>query len=135
MSTSAHRTAPVPVKRASVRATAVEITQKPFLRFHHSQKLRKKTIDLLDIIESADNATVHSGQLTDLVLELTDIGMEQFFLESLRDAKVNFVVQQSAAFGLTGVQKVMGAVVRSFIGRMDHRQMLSVCSSIRQFMV
>lgn len=134
MPTSVHRTAPVPVKRASVRATSVEATQKPSLRFHHSQKLRKKTIDALNIVENAENASAHSGQLTDLVLELTDTGMEQFFLQSLKDAKVNFVVLQSAALGLAGVQKVMGTVVRTFIGRMDHRQILSVCSSIRQFM-
>lgn len=46
-----------------------------------------------------------------------------------------FGVQQSAALGLSGVQKVMGSVTRNIIGRMDDKQLLSVCRSIRQFMV
>lgn len=44
-------------------------------------------------------------------------------------------MQQSAALGLSGVQKVMGSVTRNIIGRMDDKQLLSVCRSIRQFMV
>ena len=68
------------------------------------------------------------------MLELTGSGMDQYFLQSLKATKANFVVQQSAAIGLSGVQKVMGTVVRNIIGRMDDRQLLSVCGSIRQFM-
>ena len=134
MSTPAKRVPLTPVKRASKDATVVEATKKPFLRFHHGETLRTKTLEVLVIVECADDATVHTGQLTDLVLELTDVGFDQFFLQSLKEAKVNFIVQQSAALGLAGVQKLMGAVVRKFIGRMDHQQLLSVCSSIRKFM-
>jgi hypothetical protein len=35
---------------------------------------------------------------------------------------------------MSGVQKVMGTVVRNMLGRMDDRQVLSVCGSIRRFM-
>lgn len=105
------------------------------MRFHHSQKLRDKTLEVLGMIESADEATAHSGQLTELVLELTDSGLDQFFLQSLKATKANFLIQQSATLGLAGVQKVMGTVTRNIIGRMDNRQLLSVCSSIRHFMV
>lgn len=94
-----------------------------------------KTLKLLETVENADKPTEHSGRLTDLILELTDAGMDQFFLQSLKATKANFVVQQSASLGLSGVQKVMGTVIRNIIGRMDDRQLLSVCGSIRQFMV
>ncbi|MCU0939730.1 MAG: hypothetical protein MUC86_11430 [Burkholderiaceae bacterium] len=89
---------------------------------------------MLEVVEGAENAKAYAGQLTELVLELTDSGMDQYFLKSLKATKVNFVVQQSAALGLSGVQKVMGTVVRNIIGRMDDRQLLSVCGSIRKFM-
>ena len=108
---------------------------KPFLRFHHSAPLRTKTLKVLETVENADKPTEHSGRLTDLILELTDAGMDQFFLQSLKATKANFVVQQSASLGLSGVQKVMGTVIRNIIGRMDDKQLLSVCGSIRQFMV
>ena len=108
---------------------------KPFLRFHHSAPLRAKTLQVLETVESADKATDYSGHLTDLILELTDAGMDQFFVQSLKATKANFVVQQSASLGLSGVQKVMGTVIRNIVGRMDDKQLLSVCGSIRRFMV
>ena len=132
MPTSTRRATPVAAKRTLKKAT--EPASKPFLRFHHSQELRVKTLEVLEVIEGAEKATAYSGQLTKLVLELTDSGMDQYFLQSLKATKANFVVQQSASLGLSGVQKVMGTVIRNIIGRMDDRELLSVCGSIRKFM-
>jgi hypothetical protein len=132
MPTSRKRAAPIAAKRATKKAA--EPGSKPFLRFHHSQELRAKTIEVLEAVENAEKGTAHSGRLTELVLELTDCGMDQYFLQSLKATKANFVVQQSAALGLSGVQKVMGTVIRNIIARMDDRQLLSVCGSIRKFM-
>jgi hypothetical protein len=132
MPASAKRPAPVTGKRATTKEVAP--VAKPFLRFHHSHELRVKTLKVLMAVESAEKATAHAGELTELVLELTDHGMDQYFLQSLKATKASFVVQQSAALGLAGVQKVMGTVVRNILGRMDDRQLLVVCGSIRQFM-
>jgi hypothetical protein len=132
MPTSPRRAAPIAAKRAPKEAPAPGA--RPFLRFHHSQELRVRTIAVLEAVEDAEEATAHSGRLTELVLELTACGMDQYFLQSLKATNANFVVQQSAALGLSGVQKVIGTVVRSIIGRMDDRQLLSVCGSIRKFM-
>lgn len=132
MTTSPKSATPVAAKRPKKKA--VDTSARPFLRFHHSQDLRVKTLEVLETVESADKPTQYAEQLTDLVLELTDSGMDQYFLQSLKATKANFVVQQSAALGLSGVQKVMGTVIRNIVGRMDDRQLLSVCGSIRQFM-
>jgi len=132
MPTSTKRATPAAAKRAPKKSA--EPGSKPFLRFHHSQELRVKTLEVLETVEGAEKATLYSGQLTELVLELTDSGMDQYFLQSLKATKANFVVQQSAALGLSGVRKVMGTVIRNIIDRMDERQLLSVCGSIRKFM-
>jgi hypothetical protein len=133
MPTPAKRAASVAAKRAPKKA--VEPVTRPYLRFHHSQELRVKTLEVLETVENADRAADYSGELTELVLELTDHGMDQYFLQSLKATKVNFVVQHSAALGLAGVQKMMGTVIRNILGRMDDRQLIVVCGSIRQFMV
>ena len=133
MPTSSTRTTAAPAKRAPKKTA--EPVVKPFLRFHHSQTLRAKTLEVLETVESSDKPTAYSGQLTELVLELTESGMDQYFLQSLKATKANFVVQQSASIGLSGVQKVMGTVIKNIIGRMDDKQIISVCGSIRQFMV
>lgn len=133
MTTSPKSAAPVAAKRA--KKITADTSARPFLRFHHAHELRVKTLEVLETVERADKPTAYAGQLTDLVLELTDSGMDQYFLQSLKATQANFVVQQSAALGLSGVQKVMGTVIRNIVGRMDDRQLLSVCGSIRQFMV
>ena len=131
---------PTTPKRAaqatSKQAPSVNSAQssKPFLRFHHSKDLRTRTLEVLAAVESADRATTCSEQLIEVVLELIDVGLDQYFVQSLKAAKVNFLVEQSAVLGLSGVEKVMATVIRNILGRMDDRQLLSVCSSIRQFM-
>ena len=132
MSTSPRPATRVAAKRA--KKDVGEPASKPFLRFHHSHELRARTLEVLKTVENAEEPTAHSERLTDLILELTDSGMDQYFLQSLKATKANFVVQQSAALGLSGVRKVMGTVIRNIVVRMDDRQLLSVCGSIRRFM-
>jgi hypothetical protein len=132
MSTSSKRIAAAPGRGAPKKAA--EPVAKPFLRFHHSQTLRVKTLEVLEAVEAAEKPTAYSAQLIELVLELTECGMDQYFLQSLKATKAGFVVQQSAALGLSGVQKVMGTVIRNVIGRMDDEQLIAVCGSIRKFM-
>jgi hypothetical protein len=108
--------------------------EKPFLRVHHSEALRKKTLAVLDELESADDATSCRELLADLVVELTRHGMDGFFLVPLQHAKAGFIIESSAKLGMAGVQQVMASVARNVVGRMDHAQLLSVSSSIRGFM-
>ena len=132
MPTSAKRIAPVTAKKTTKKAAAP--ASKPFLRFHHSHELRVKTLEILEDVENAESPSAHSEQLSELVLELTNSGMDEYFLQSLKAAKVNFLVQQSATLGLSGVQKVIGTVTRNVLSRMDEKQLLSVCESLRKFM-
>jgi hypothetical protein len=68
-------------------------------------------------------------------VELTNCGLDHYFLEPLKLAKPGFMVEQSANLGMLGVKQVMASVIRQIFGRMDGPQLLSVCGSIRQFMV
>ena len=107
----------------------------PFLRFYHSADLRKKTLAVLALIEGAPDATAHRGALADIAIELMKSGFDGYFLAPLKKAKAGFLIEQSANVGLMGAQQVVGSVTRNIIGRMDAPQLLSVCGSIRAFMV
>ena len=123
-------------KPASQSPAAVPVmAAKPSLRFYHSEALRKKTLSLLGAIEQAQDASTHRDALSDLVVELTNSGMDYYFAKQLKLAKPGFLVEQSANLGLAGVQQVMGSVIRQIIGRMDRPQVLSVCGSIRHLML
>ena len=105
------------------------------LRFCHSEELHRKAILVLTTLESARDPTAHRGALANIVVELTNSGLDYYFLKPLKVAKAGFVLEQSASLGMTGVQQLMGSVVRNMIGRMDGPQLLSVGNSLRKFML
>jgi hypothetical protein len=67
-------------------------------------------------------------------VELTDSGMEYYFLRPLKLAKAGFFVEQSANLGMSATTVVLAGVIRSMIGGMDGPQLLTVCKYIRQLM-
>jgi hypothetical protein len=108
--------------------------QEPFLRFYHSVPLREKTLAVLDALEHSTDPTKHRAALSGIVVELTRCGMDAYFMKPLKDAEAGFIVEQTASFGMTGAVQLLSSVISSIIGRMGTPQLLSVSSSIRQFM-
>jgi hypothetical protein len=106
----------------------------PFMRFYHSEKLRAKTLTVLDNLEQAKDSTQHRGHLSGLVVELLESGIDYYFMRPLKLAKVGFVVEQSAIVGMSGSIRVLASLIHSIIGRMDKTQLLIVCRHIRHLM-
>ena len=115
-------------------AKAASPPSKPFLRFYHSESLRAKTLTVLTTLEKAKDGKQHRGELADIVVELSDSGMEYFFTRPLKLAKAGFFIEQSANLGMAATKSVFASVIRNIIGRMDNPQLLSVCGYIRQLM-
>ncbi len=116
-----------PLTKSSLR------TAEPSLRFYHSKALRAKTLAVLSSVEHAKDLQ-HRDELSDLVVELTNSGMDYYFLRPLRLAKAGFFVEQSAKVGMAATTRVLASVICSIIGRMDKPQLLTVCSYIRGLM-
>ena len=136
MATSSKRSSASQGKRtARTSSEPSGLSSKPFLRFYYSDGLRKKTLSVLSALEQSQDATAHRDALANVIADLTNSGMDYYFMKPLKLAKAGFIVQQSANLGLAGAQQVMGSVIRNIIGRMDRPQLLSVCGSIRQLMV
>lgn len=135
MDTPSKRAVRAKAKRSSTPPPKLPApSSRPFLRFYHSEALRKKTLALLGTLERAADATAHREALGDLVVELMDSGMDYYFMKPLKAAKAGFVLQQSASLGMAGVKQVMATFIRQIIGRMESAQLISVCGSIRQLM-
>lgn len=124
-----------PLPRGKRSAGLSSESSEPFLRFYHSRELRSNTLSLLSTLEVADDATAHRDALADVIVQLTNHGMDYYFMKPLKLAKAGFIVQQSASLGMAGVQQVMGSVIRNIIGRMNGPQLLSVSGSIRKLML
>ena len=124
-----------PASKAARAAGQPSPDSRPFLRFHHPEALRKKTLAVIIDVEQAEEPAAHRDALADLVVELTTSGLDYYFIKQLKLAKPGFLVEQSANLGMVGTQQVMGTVIRQVIGRMGGPQLLSVCGSIRQLML
>jgi len=110
-------------------------TPQPSLRFFYSAALHAKTLELLDTLEHADDPAKYRNALGDLVVELTDTGMDYYFLKPLQLAEVGFVVRQSANLSMAAALKIIGSVIRNIIGRLDKTQLLTISGYIRQLML
>jgi len=123
---NAAKTAPKAKTKSNVAAA------KPFLRFYHSAELRKKMLAVLTALERAPDPEKHRENLADLVVELTESGMDYYYLRALKLGKAGFVVEQSARLAMAGAVRLIGSVSRTFIVRMDAAQLLVVSRHIRE---
>ena len=123
--------------KASPKATskAKAKSAEPFLRFYHSDALRTKTLAVLEALEEDSDPENHRDTLADLVAELTESGMNYYYLRALKLAKTGFVVEQSARLGMSGAVKLITSVTRKFIVRMDSTQLLVVSRHIRELAI
>ncbi|MCC6145126.1 MAG: hypothetical protein IT368_15070 [Candidatus Hydrogenedentes bacterium] len=107
-------------------------TRKPSIRFYHSKALRNKTLKVLDAIDKDKDPTAHKGAFADLVVELSDIGMNYWFIQPLELAKMNIMVRQSARVGTASANRIVAPIVRGVVGRMDGRQLRTVAKFLRK---
>ena len=88
----------------------------------------------LEKMERAEDPTDHHAELATVVKQLTESGLDGYFLEPLRQAKAGFMIERSASLGMASAMKVMAPIVRGILARMDGPQLLTVCAHLRQLM-
>lgn len=148
MTTSSRKTAKPAAKTAvktvatTVRKPAASVQQtasaasaanaEPSLRFHVSKRLQAKADTVLAALEAAPDEAGHGDAVAQLVAELTEVGMDYYYLKALRLAQVGFVAEQSARLGLSGAARIISSVSRKYIVRMDQDQLLVVARHIRE---
>lgn len=132
MTTPSKQPPALAAKLRTAKPPKASVKVPPFLRFYHSEALRAKTTSVLAALEHASDPTQHRDALADLVVELSDAGLNSYFMAPLKLAKPGFIVEQSASLGMVGARQVLGSVARNIISRMDTPQLLSVSASIRQ---
>jgi hypothetical protein len=121
-------------RRVKPLARASSPSTQPSLRFYHSKSLRAKTLAVLATLEKAKDSKQHRDALADVIVELTDSGMEYYFLRPLKLAKAGFFTEQSANLGMAVATRALASVIRNIVGRMDNPQLLFVCGYVRQLM-
>ena len=109
-------------------------TPLPSLRFHHSKDLRTRTLRVLDALEASPDAAAHGEALAEIVLELTEVGLNYYFLKPVQGAKAGLLATQTTKVGLGGILRVMSPVTRRVLGGMDDAQLRTVSTHLREMM-
>jgi hypothetical protein len=120
--------------RAATSKAKRPAAREPSLRFRYSRELHARTLSVLDALEGDSDPTRHRQALAEVVLELTDAGLDYFFLRPLELADAGFVVRQSANLGMLGAKNMLSPVLRGIVGRMDAFQLRIVAGFVRQLM-
>lgn len=127
MSTAAKKT----VTKGTTNPAETSARAEPHMRFHHSQALRDKADAVLAALEVTPDDTRHGAAVADLVADLTEAGMDYYFLKALRRAQVGMIAEQSARLAMAGAVKLVSTVSRKYIVRMDQAQLLQVAAHMR----
>lgn len=109
-------------------------SERPFIRFYHSESLRVRTLAVLTAIEDADDSRRYRHALSEVALELVDSGLEYCLMRPLRHANMGFVIENTAIIAIGGVKRVLTPVVRTIIGCMNEQQLLAISSDLRDLM-
>ena len=104
---------------------------KPSLRFFHSPALRRRTEAVLARIEHDDDATRHARALSAVVVELTEAGLDYYFLRPLVESRFGFVARQTASLGMSGALRLMSPIIGRILSGADTRQLRGVAQHIR----
>ena len=86
---------------------------------------------------SAVNTTAGSVvplDVLNVVVDLTNAGLDYYFLRPLRQAKVGFVAQQTARLGMAGALRIMSPVIRTILANANATQVRVIARHVAHLM-
>ena len=106
----------------------------PSVRFHLPQTQHAETLEAIDTIVADAKPRDYSIALGDMVVELTQAGLNYYFGQALRQADAGFVLTKSADVGLAATLKVIAPMIRNVIGQLNDQQIREICGFMRGLM-
>jgi hypothetical protein len=107
---------------------------KPSIRFFHSAPLRARTNGVLAAIARDKDPTRHVGALSSVVVDLTNAGLDYYFLRPLKQAKMGFVAQQTARLGMGGALRILSPVIHTILSGANATQVRVIARHISDLM-
>ena len=105
-----------------------------FFRFTLPDALGAKTKRVLDALQKADDPTQHGAELSEVIIALMDAGLKFYFLDPMKQIRLNAVVFQGSALGLAGVIGIIAPMVRNVVAHLDDKQLREVARIMQEMM-
>lgn len=105
------------------------------LSFPLSEELRQQTVETIAKLRESSDRRQHIPLLSDLISELTEAGLEYFFVHSLKQAGVGLIGVSTAKLGIASTSKGIPVVINKVVGLMSNDQLLAVAEFIDESLI
>ncbi len=116
-----------------LRSTMSE--KKHRLAFAISPQQSARTEAVIAKLRADGDRRAHAGELTELVIDLTETGLRSYFLQPLEIAGVGLVSRNVAKLGIATVGKSIPVMVRKILGAMSGEQLLAIAEVMDEMLI
>lgn len=100
-----------------------------------SPELRARVLQAVEEVRRDPSDEGNVGELVDVVVELTDCGLEYFFLYPLEQAAVGLVTRKGVELALGATGRTLPPVVRRTVRSLTEEQLLHIAEFIEHMLV
>lgn len=90
--------------------------------------------EIIGRIKSDHPSTKHIGDLTDLIIDLTEAGMKFYFIESLERLNVGAVTMGIAKVGMSSTIKGMKMVITKVLKKLNSEQISELTNFLEEIL-
>lgn len=106
-----------------------------FLAYPLSEPLAQKTFQTMENLREAPGDKANRKALIDLVNELADVGLDHFFVKSLKHANMGFLKIKTAEIGLTTFKNGLKPILKSLVNGMGDKQILKIVDFMEEVVI
>ncbi len=112
-------------------------TPEPESRFGFplGEELAREVRSTIEQIRSDPGDKTHVRSLIELVLKLTDAGLQEYYLRPLEQAQAGTLGLGTARVGIAAAKRGISVVVRKLLGGMKAAQLESIADSLEDFLL
>lgn len=105
------------------------------IAFRISPELRARTEAALAAVREAPADRPRVEELVEVILELTEAGLDYYYLEPLRRADVGAMSTAAARLGVAAAGRSLPTIVRRVVLPLDEAQILSIAEFIDELLI
>ncbi len=103
--------------------------------FRISPELMERAQAALQAVREDPSDEVRVETLVEVILELTDRGMDFYYLEPLRRAQTGPITTSAARLGLAAAARGIPAIIRRVVSSLDEEQVLSIAGFVDEILI
>ncbi len=105
------------------------------LGFSLDQELSEEMLRTIAQIRSDPGSKDHVAALVKTVLKLTDVGLREFYVRPLEEARVGTIALGTAKVGVSTAKRGISMVVNKLLRGMGEKQLRSIVDSMEDLLI